>query len=228
MCWITRKGQLHLHQGSITGEIRMTEKYVQCQDKNAKNTNKFRSFVSLRIPKLSSHSFKSFPERFYNALLPQIQRKILTPWIAFGHRQHQLRPLPKQQTHMGQCNDLCLCSTPTKPGLVLVLLKEESGSERRLQPSVGALFSNRFQIHCHQAPQSAASDASPSSLSLFPLQEQLNPLSQGQQISNLFLLLCVASWCPRDCREGSYIFALYPSYVCLWNQCQQQEQKLRF
>lgn len=65
----------------------MTEKYTQCQDKNAKNTNKFWHCVRLRIPKLSLHSFKLFPERFYNASLPQNHRKILTPWIMFDHRQ---------------------------------------------------------------------------------------------------------------------------------------------
>lgn len=68
-CWITRKEQLPLNSTSITSEIKMTEKCVQCQNKNA---NKFWSCVSLRVPRLSLHSSKLFPERFYNALLPQI------------------------------------------------------------------------------------------------------------------------------------------------------------
>lgn len=43
-----------------------------------------------------------------------------------------------------------LCLKPAKTGLVLRLLQEEPGSDRRLQTSVGPLFSKRFQIHCHQ------------------------------------------------------------------------------
>lgn len=60
---------------------------MQCQDNNAKKTKKFWSCVSLRIPKLYLWVFLIlFPERFYAALIPQMQRKILTPWIIFGRK----------------------------------------------------------------------------------------------------------------------------------------------